>query len=195
MNVQDLLKRYGLNSRSSLYKRLNYLELELPKNDDDKGFATPYQLKLLDQLHDHIKGGGNMATFAKPSKVDVVSIDGVHKSVQGVQPENAQNGLQSVHQSVQYSVQPPNSEMLLESLVGAIIQNMNPPKNPLQKHLDLIQCEEKKIILTTKEVEEIVGRKPRKIKGENYGVIGGWKFIAKGRSGNQTLWEVEQLKF
>ncbi|MEM9272372.1 MAG: hypothetical protein AAGA80_05335 [Cyanobacteria bacterium P01_F01_bin.143] len=191
MNVQDLLKRYGLNSRTSLYKRLRYLELELPKDKDDKSFATPDQLKLLDQLHDHIKKGGNMATFAKPSQVDVVSIDSVHKSVQGVQPENVPNGLQSVHESVQ----PPSSEMLLESLVGAVIKNMNPPKNPLQKHLDLIKCEEKKILLTTKEVEEIVGRKPRKIKGENYGIIGGWKFVAKGRSGNQTLWQVEQLKF
>ncbi len=195
MNVQDLLKRYGLNSRTSLYKRLNYLELELPKDKDDKSFATPEQLKLLDQLHDHIKGGGNMATFAKPSQVDVVSIDSVQYSVQGEQSKNIQNGLQSVQQSVHDSVQPPSSEMLLESLVGAIIQNMNPPKNPLQKHLDLIQCEEKKILLTTKEVEEIVGRKPRKKKGESYGIIGGWKFVAKGRSGNQTLWQVEQLKF
>ncbi len=93
MNVQDLLKRYGLNSRTSLYKRLNYLELELPKDKDDKSFATPEQLKLLDQLHDHIKGGGNMATFAKPSQVDVVSINSVQYSVQIEQSKNIQNGL------------------------------------------------------------------------------------------------------
>ncbi|NET30350.1 hypothetical protein [Okeania sp. SIO1I7] len=194
MNVQDLLKRYGLNSRTSLYKRLNYLEMELAKNTDDKRFATPGQLKLLDQLHDHIKAGGSMATFALPSQVDVVSAESEQYSVQGEQSNNAKNGLQSEQQSEQHSVQPSNSEMLLESLVGAVIQNMNPPFNPLQKHLDLIKCEEKKILLTTKEVEEIIGRKPRKIKGESYGIIGGWKFIAKGRSGNQILWQVEQLK-
>ncbi|NET29973.1 hypothetical protein [Okeania sp. SIO1I7] len=190
MNVQDLLKRYGLNSRTSLYKRLRYLGIELAKDTDDKGFATPGQLKILDQLHDHIKAGGSMATFAKPSQVDVVSAESEQYSVQSVQSKNAKNGLQSVQQSVQ----PSNSEILLESLVGAIIQNLNPPFNPLQKHLDLIKCEEKKILLTTKEVSEIIGRKPRKIKGENYCYIGGWKFIAKGRSGNQTLWQVEQLK-
>jgi hypothetical protein len=164
--------------------------MELSKDNDDKSFATSDQLKLLDQLHDHIREGGNMATFTKPSQVDVVSMDSVQKSVQGEQLENVQNGLQSE----QYSVQSSNSEMLLESLVGAIIQNISPPKNPLQKHLDLIKCDEKKILLTTKEIEEIVGRKPRKIKGENYAIIGGWKFIAKGKSGNQTLWQVEQLE-
>ena len=120
MNVQDLLKRYGLNSRTSLYKRLRYLELELPKDNDDKSFATPGQLKLLDQLHDHIKAGGNMATFAKPAQVDVVSIDSVQDNVQGEQSKNVPNGLQSEL----YTVQPPSSEMLLESLVGAIVQNM-----------------------------------------------------------------------
>jgi hypothetical protein len=58
----------------------------------------------------------------------------------------------------------------------------------------LQECEQEKWLLTTKEIEEIVGRKPRKIQGENYGIMGGWKFIAKGKSGNQTLWQVEQLE-
>lgn len=164
--------------------------MELSKDDDDKSFATPDQLKVLDQLHDHIRAGGNMATFTKPTQVDVVPLNSEQESEQGEQSENAKNGLQSEQSSVQLS----NSEMVLESLVGAIIQNMNPPKNPLQKHLDLIKCAENNILLTTKEVQEIVGRKPRKIKGENHTIIGGWRFVAKGKSGNQTLWQVEQLK-
>ncbi len=164
--------------------------MELGKDNDERSFATPEQLELLDQFHDHIRAGGNMATFTKPSQVDVVSVDTVHKSEQSEQSENTKNGLKSE----QYTVQSSNSEILLESLIGAIIQNMNPLKNPLQKHLDLIKCEEQNLLLTTKEVEEIVGRKPRKMKGENHCIIGGWKLIAKGKSGNQILWQVEQLK-
>ncbi|MGB3510055.1 MAG: hypothetical protein WBA93_12595 [Microcoleaceae cyanobacterium] len=194
MNVQDLLKRYGLSSRTSLYKRLNYLEIELAKDTDDKSFATPDQLKLLDLLHDHIREAGNMATFTKPSQVDVVSVDSGQKSEQGVQLENTKNGLQSEQQSEQYGVQHSNSEMLLESLVGTIINNINPAKNAIKKHRELKECSQEKWLLTTKEIEEIVGRKPRKMKGKNYSIIGGWKFVAKGRSGNQTLWQVEQLE-
>lgn len=191
MNVQNLLKRYGLNSRTSLYKRLNYLEMELSKDNDDKIFATPDQLKLLDQLHDHIRAGGNMATFTKPSQVDVVSIDSEQFSVHSTEQENAKNG----HLSEQSTVQQGSVEIILESLVGAIINNINPAKNPLDKHRQLQECEHNNWLLTTKEIEKIVGRKPRKIKGENYCIIGGWKFVAKGKSGNQVLWSIEQLKY
>jgi len=131
-----------------------------------------------------------MSTFIKPSQVDVVSPSTVQFSVHSTVQEKAKNG----RPTEQLTVQSANAEVLLESLVGAIINNINPAKSSLQKHRDLQECEQEKWLLTTKEIEEIVGRKPRKIQGENYGIMGGWKFIAKGKSGNQTLWQVEQLE-
>lgn len=190
MNVQELLLRYDLNSRSALYTRLKFLGFELAKDENDKAFATPEQLAYLDQLHEHIKAGNKMSTFVKPSQVDVVSANTVQFSVHSTEQQKAKNG----HQTEQLTVQSANAEILLESLVGVIISNLNPAKNSLQKHRDLKECEQEKWLLTTKEVEGIVGRKPRKMKGENHAIIGGWKFIAKGRSGNQTLWQVEQLE-
>lgn len=190
MNVQELLLRYDLNSRSALYTRLKFLGFELAKNDNDKAFATPEQLAYLDQLHEHIKAGNKMSTFVKPSQVDVVSANTVQFSVHSTEQQKAKNRLQTE----QLTVQSANAEILLESLVGAIINNINPGKNSIQKHRELKECEQEKWLLTTKEVEEIIGRKPRKMKGESYAIIGGWKFIAKGRSGNQTLWQVEQLE-
>ena len=190
MNVQELLLRYDLSSRAALYTRLKVLGFELAKDENEKAFATPEQLVHLDQLHEHIKAGKKMSTFVRPSQVDVVSAKTVQSSVHSTEQKKAKKGLLTEQPTVQGA----NAEVLLESLVWAIINNINPAKSSLQKHRDLKECEQEKWLLTTKEVEEIVGRKPRKLKGENYCVIGGWKFVAKGRSGNQTLWGVEQLK-
>lgn len=193
MNVQYLMARYGLNSRTSLYTRLKHLGIELAKDDKDRGFATSEQLKLLDQLHEHIKAGNSMASFVKASDVDVMpmyTVQGEHTTKTG--------GLDSQrsksHRTVQQTVQVSDSAMLLESLVGAIINNIHPSKNPLEKYRDLKECEQENWLLTTKDIEDLVGRKPRKIKGQDYCLIGGWKFIARGKAGNQSLWSVEQLK-
>ena len=167
------------------------LGFELAKDENDRAFATPEQLVHLDQLHEHIKAGNKISSFVKPSQIDVVSVNTEQFSVHSTEQKKAKKGLMTE----QPTVQDANAEVLLESLVGVIINNLNPPKNSLQKHRDLKKCEQEKWLLTTKEVEEIVGRKPRKLKGESYCIIGGWKFVAKGRSGNQILWQVEQLKF
>jgi len=199
MNVQELLSRYGLSSRTALYSRLKILGIELAKNDNDKAFATPEQLAQLDELHDHIKAGNKMSTFVKPSKVDVVSDTSEQFSVHSTEQKNAKNGHLSEQSTVQgtsaVSEAPLKEAIILDSLVGAIINNINPAKNPLDKHRQLQECEQNNWLLTTKEIEEIVGRKPRKKKGENHCIIGGWKFVARGKSGNQVLWSVEKLHF
>ena len=123
MNVQDLMARYGLNSRTSLYNRLKHLGIELAKDTKDRGFATSEQLKLLDQLHEHIKAGNSMASFLKASDVDVMpmyTVQGVHTTAGSSLDSQQSKNNQSVQQTVQVS----DSAMLLESLVGAIIQNM-----------------------------------------------------------------------
>ncbi|NES69182.1 MAG: hypothetical protein F6K24_30120 [Okeania sp. SIO2D1] len=190
MNVQELLLRYDLSSRATLYTRLKVLGFELAKDDNEKAFATPEQLVHLDQLHEHIKAGKKMSTFVQPSQVDVVSDKTVQSSVHSTEQKKAKKGLLTEQPTVQGA----NAEVLLESLVGAIINNINPAKSSIQKYRELKECEQEKWLLTTKEVSEIVGRKPRKIKGESSCIIGGWKFVAKGRSGNQTIWQVEKLK-
>ena len=197
MNVKELLLKYGLSSRTALYSRLRVLGIELAKDDNDKAFATPEQLAELDELHDHIKGGNKMSTFVKASKVHVVSNISEQFSVHSTEQENTKNG----HLSEQSTVQGTNTvdeaplkeAIILDRLVGAIINNINPAKSPLDKHRELQESEQNNWRLTTKEIEEIVGKKPRKKKGENYCTIGGWKFVPRGKSGNQNLWSVEKL--
>ena len=40
INIQELLLRYGLNSRPALYTRLKALGFELAKYENDRAFAT-----------------------------------------------------------------------------------------------------------------------------------------------------------
>ncbi|NES68173.1 MAG: hypothetical protein F6K24_24515, partial [Okeania sp. SIO2D1] len=136
MNVQELLLRYGLNSRPALYTRLKALGFELAKNENDKAFATPEQLVYLDQLHEHIKAGNKISSFVKPSQIDVVSANTEQFSVHSTEQKKAKND----SQTEQLTEQAVNAEILLESLVGAIINNISPAKSSLQKHRDLREC-------------------------------------------------------
>ena len=130
MNILNLLSRYNLNSRTGLYKRINFLEIKLLKDNDDKAFASEEQVKLLDQLDQHIRGGGKMATFVKTSPVNVVQVNSEQLSVQ-------QDEHESEHQSEHESLQKTNTENQLENLVMAIISNINPTEDILKKHLPL----------------------------------------------------------
>ena len=186
MNILDLLSRYNLNSRTGLYKRINFLKIKLLKDNNDKAFASEGQLKLLDQLDQHIKGGGKMATFIKPSPVNVIQTNSEQTSEQ-------KNGYKSEHQSEHQSLQKTTAEDLLENLVTAIISNINSTENILKKHILLQKCYENKWLLNTKELEKIVNKKVKKNKNKNYCIMSGWKFVITGKDGNQNLWEIKKL--
>ena len=128
VNILNLLSRYNLNSRTGLYKRINFLEIKLSKDNDDKAFASEEQVKLLDQLDQHIRGGGKMATFVKTSSVNVAQVNSKQLSVQ-------QDEHKSEHQSEHESVQKTNTLNQLENLVMAIISNINSTEDILKKHI------------------------------------------------------------
>ena len=186
MNILDLLSRYNLNSRTGLYKRINFLKIKLLKDNNDKAFASEEQLKLLDQLDQHIKGGGKMATFIKPSPVNVIQANSEQSSEQ-------KNGYKSEHQSEHQSLQKTTAEDLLENLVTAIISNINSTEDILKKHILLQKCYENKWLLNTKELEKIVSKKVKKNKNKNYCIMSGWKFVITGKDGNQNLWEIKKI--
>ena len=186
MNIFNLLSRYNLNSRTGLYKRINFLEIKLSKDNNDKAFASEEQVKLLDQLDQHIRGGGKMATFVKTSPVNVVQVNSEQLSVQ-------QDEHESEHQSEHESLHKTNTENQLENLVMAIISNINSTEDILKKHILLEKCYENKWLLTTKEIEKILSRKVKKIKNKNYCIMNGWKFVVKGKDRNQNLWEIKKL--
>ncbi len=61
--VSQLPSRYGI-ARSALYTRLKDLQIE-PLKEGRKAYVNDEQLKLLDDLHEHISRGGVTSDFLK----------------------------------------------------------------------------------------------------------------------------------
>ncbi|NER01966.1 MAG: hypothetical protein F6K17_04600 [Okeania sp. SIO3C4] len=177
MEIPDLLARYNLNSRSSLYKRLKAAGLELSKSEDNRVFANTDQLCVLDDLHKHLKNGGKLSNYSPVYDAHVMSV---------IPVGNGQYGGLSAEQET-------SSIELLEKLVGAIATSIQPVSPVIKKHQELHQAMENSWLLTSKDIQLITGRKPAR-KGGISCQIGGWRFLCVGKSGNQLLWKVEKLK-
>ncbi len=69
MNVLQLCDRYKLQSRKSLYSRLEAVGLKLPKDDDGKAYATEQMIQQLDDLDQHLKNGGSLKHYTPVTSV------------------------------------------------------------------------------------------------------------------------------
>ncbi|NET30255.1 hypothetical protein [Okeania sp. SIO1I7] len=200
MNIQELLSRYNLTTRPALYNRLDFLCMKLSKDSNGKAFATNEQLKELDDLHKHIKAGNRMSTFLKPSNVEILDTPNEHITRQSSRQSTKQFTRQYSEQSNRQSSESISSsnikaEELLEVLVGAIALSINPQNNTLEKYRVLDECRSKSWLLTSKDIQQILGQRPRRKKGCNHCVIGGWRFNIVTKSGNQYLWNVSRAEF
>lgn len=189
MKIPELLARYKLASRTTLYSRLKALNLEFAKDEDDKAFATKEQVAMLDDLDRHLEHGGRLSNYSPAHDVQVVSVSpansSVNSSVNNVQSTELYSGLSSEQKT---------SAELLEKLVGAIATSIQPVNPIIRRHENIQQAMDNNWLLTSRDVEAISGRKPSR-KGGDSCQIGGWRFISVGKSGNQLLWRVEKVEF
>ena len=172
MEVSELMDRYGLHSRQSLYARLKSLGLVLNKGDRNKVYATDEQVQLLDELNEHLKNGGTLKSFLPPTKTLPMQ-----ESVAEVLPSN--------------EISISNEHQMLEMLVGAIATNIQ-PRSPLWYHEELEKALINEWILTSKEVQSLVGVNPRVTKGNTF-IRGNWKFVRNGMIGRSVAWKVERF--
>ena len=170
MNLQELMERYGLNSRQSLYARLNSLEMSLEKGERGKNNASPKQVELLDELDEHLKKGGSLKSF-------VPSVDGV--VVADVEPVESLDIMSGEQQ-------------MLEMLVGAIASNLQ-PRSPLWYHEELEKSAAGGWLLTGREIKELTGVKPYCKKGSDVFARGCWQFTKAGKIGAALAWLVEKV--
>lgn len=167
MKVKELLDRYNLKTRQSLYDRLKALSIVLEKDESGHGYATPDQLDRLDQLDEHLKStGATLSNFTPVSEVSSMSEDST---------------LDVVYPSL-------DSTQLLVNILEQIehhLARLN-PTNPLLHHEILEKASSSGWILSTSEVANLIGTKPR---GEQF-VRGCWVFHKVGKVGNQSGWKV-----
>ncbi len=72
--VSQLQSRYSIG-KQAVYNRLDALGVK-PFKEGNRSYITAMQLRLLDELHQHIAAGGTMADFSadKASPADTVDI-------------------------------------------------------------------------------------------------------------------------
>lgn len=186
--VSELPERFSI-ARQTVYERLKFLGIT-PLKMDNKSHITATQLDLLDRLHEHLQSGAAMSRFdvdAKPKKVKdktktpitSTSLTTTERSLSVPPVENANITFTNSGQ--------PNISDLIQELAKAITSNHIGPY--LSRHEALEKAFDKGWILSSQEVFEIIGIKP---KGTQI-IWGCWQFISKGKIGRGKGWIVEKI--
>jgi len=80
--IKDLMERYNLKTRQSIYQWCDGLNLKLHKGERNRAYATPEQVEQLDQLKEHLDKGGTIASFTPVIDTEIdTSSNLVHQSV------------------------------------------------------------------------------------------------------------------
>ena len=185
MLVQELCDRYNLNSRKSLYRRLNGLGIQLAKKNN-KSYATEEQIALLDQQNEHIKNGGSIDNF-EPVKIAEVTIH--DSTTQHNGNADISSLAETTLQSTQLQITPELLENVVEAISTAIASKMTPP-SPLWFMAELERARASDWKLTTSQVKELIGVKPTCKKGKKTFKRGSFIFVKCGKIGNETAWKV-----
>jgi hypothetical protein len=170
VKIKELMERYNLKTRQSLYNRINHLGLTLAKDERGAADATPEQLELLDQLNDHLAlSGATMEGFSPFMSSAIAPI-------------------QSSLDTVKLSLDKRGENDIMLEFVELLTQKMQPARSPLWHHGELERAYEAGWLLTSKEVQQLIGVKPI---GDVFD-RGCWRFVRSGKIGVQTAWRVEK---
>lgn len=158
-SINELCDRYGLKSRKAIYDRLNALNIQLAR-EGNKSFATPDQVEALDELNEHLTNGGTLKNFTPLAIVETVTPP-----------------LNTVTPSL-------NNDTLTLALID-YLANLN-QRSPLDNYRDLEEAALKNWILSSRQVEKLIGVKP---KGQSF-TRGNWTFTKAGKIGKEQGWRV-----
>ena len=185
--VSQLQSRYSIG-KQAVYNRLDALDIK-PFKEGNRSYLTADQVRLLDDLHEHIKAGGTMADFPgiSLSQLEMGSpLDRLESPLDRV--ESPLDRLESPLDAVETSITAAANFGELVRAIAAIVQ----PTDPLRYMEVLERATEKGWLLTTAEVRELIGVKPTAAKGEDSYQRGCWAFTKAGKVGSQTAWRVSK---
>ncbi|OKH10812.1 hypothetical protein NIES593_22730 [Hydrococcus rivularis NIES-593] len=168
--VSQLQSRYSIG-KQAVYNRLDALDIK-PFKEGNKSYINASQLRSLDELHQHIADGGTMATFGTAQNSQAGQLEKLDSPVDAIEsPVDASPGY----------------------LVKALIQEIGDriaPKSPLWYHSELERAKASDWLLTTAEIQKLIGVKPKVERGQKSYKRGNWIFVKAGKIGNQTAWRV-----
>ena len=160
------------------------VKIELHKDKSGRSYATSEQVSLLDQLAEHLKrSSGTLSNFVPLSSVKIDNL--IDSKIDSKKSE--------------VKTQTIDSQLLVEitSAIGiAIAERLGKQLaqiDPLSCHSALEKARASGWLLTTLEVKELIGVKPRTKKDNDTFKRGNWVFIKSGKIGNQTAWRVNKV--
>lgn len=158
--VGQLAQRYGLG-KTAIYDRLAFLAIA-PFRDGRLSYISGEDLDQLDNLHNHLAGGGTLETFGSPPR-----------------PAGELSG-----------ERPPDNQ--LAQMLAAIATSLQ-RRSPLDNYRDLDEAARQNWLLTSSQVEDLIGAKPTPKPGQNHYDRACWRFQKAGKIGKESAWVVRRL--
>ena len=181
MLVKELANRYGLKSTKAIYDRLSTLGITLPKKNR-KSYATDEIVEKLDKLQEHLDNGGSLKDYDKETLAveyeHVVESDGTSQHFTGSNitslhfPERNNTALQVIERN--------------DTSPNVIYIERD--RDPLFANRMLKEAAENDYVLTSKQIQEILGIK---LKGKTFKRLG-FKFTKVGKDGVYSSYKVER---
>ena len=218
MLINELTERYDI-TRKPLYSRIKSLNLDLEKNADNKTFANDKQVKLLDQLHDHLKAGGKLKSFVPITDVEIenghdtthdtgeivtTQLTTQHKAKSSTQDDKSieSSEIVPIKQDEGFTTQLTTQESIIttqpatqpnqQELLAQIALLITEAKDPLWNLEALERAIANEWLLTTAQIKNLIGTKPYCKKGKSFYERGSFMFTKSGKIGNQTAWKVSK---
>lgn len=173
ISLTDLAARYGLSSKQVMHKRISKLKERMPEivPEVDGKYSTKH-LPLFDRLDEFIKGGGTTAMFP----LEVLDI-------QTIQVSEIKSNL------------PLPSQISIEDavrLVHAIASLVTSQPTGLNSFEWLDKAAKNNWKLSTSQVRELIGVKPRVSHDSISFIWGSFYFMQAGKMGRQLAWCVRR---
>ena len=171
--VADLPSRYQIG-KQQVYNRFVALAIK-PSKVGKRAYITNAQLQLLDRFHAHLIDGGLMADFDLPT----------------TQPDAKISPVDAI--DITSGIVENNLEALVNMIAGAVSQVIDstiPTRSPLWYMSELEQAQAQGWMLTTAEIQQLIGVKPTAAIGTSTYQRGSFTFTKAGKIGSQTAWRV-----
>ena len=186
MFINEWQERYDIPSKKSIYDRLSALNVKLPKKNR-KSYATPEIVEQLDRLHEHLNSGGTLSNFMDgeiTSYTVMDSDDDSHVSTSLNDDSHVESSsITTIHN---------DTDIVSDSQQVVYIEREAPwhaeQQDPLMPNRLLAEAADKGYILTSKQIKDILGIKP---KGSSFTRLG-FTFTKIGKDGIYSSWRVER---
>ena len=181
--VAELRDRYGIGKQAEINRR-KHLGIK-PFRIEGSYYITEEQLKTLDALDYWLtEQGGKMADFDPNTMVDSLESSGGITRLDSIDSRPIESQEARLIESEEAKPEPEWGP-----LIELLAEKMQPKESPIQNWRELEEAADKGWLLTTSQVHQLVGAKPKGIQWHR----GSFVFSKAGKIGREAAWIVEKL--